>query len=507
MNLSREILSGISRSKAEVPAQEYFNLPEKVLQFGTGVLLRGLPDYFIDKANKQNIFNGRIVVVKSTAAGDADAFDKQDGLYTLCVRGIDNGNEVEENIVNASISRVLSAKTDWEKVLQCASNPNIEIVISNTTEVGIVLQQEDDIRSNPPSSFPGKLLAFLYERYQAFNGAKDKGLVIIPTELIPDNGTKLESIVEELAHLNKLDYAFIDWLENCNHFCNSLVDRIVPGKLPLAKQHEVEQQLGYSDELMIMSEVYGLWAIEGNNEIAAKLSFAQADRGVIIEANIDKYRELKLRLLNGSHTFCCGLAFLAGFHTVKEAMADEGFSAYITKLMYNEIIPSIAGNGITETEANDFAAKVLDRYRNPSIDHQWLSITMQYSSKMQMRNLPIIERYFDKFHAVPRYMALGMAGYILFMQTSKDATGKYWGNVAERNYLVTDDKAAFCYDQWNKNNGGQLVHEILKNKDHWGIDLAAYPGFEKAVAEQLELLQKNGAACVLSNLAPLAIEV
>jgi tagaturonate reductase len=507
MNLSKEIIDRIDKSKAEVPSQKYFDLPEKVLQFGTGVLLRGLPDYFIDKANKQGIFNGRIVVVKSTATGDADAFEKQDGLYTLCIRGLENGAEIEENVVNASISRVLSAKSEWDKVLQCASDPGIEIILSNTTEVGIVLQEDDDIHSNPPVSFPGKLLAFLFERYKAFNGAKDKGLIIIPTELIPDNGTKLEAIVEELAHLNKLDYSFMDWLENCNYFCNSLVDRIVPGKLPLQKQHEVEHQLGYSDELMIMSEVYRLWAIEGNKEIAAKLSFAMADAGVIVEENIEKYRELKLRLLNGSHTFSCGLAFLAGFHTVREAMADEGFATYITKLMYDEIVPSITGDRISNTEANEFAAKVLDRYRNPSIDHQWLSITMQYSSKMQMRNLPIIDRYFDKFNKVPHYMALGIAGYILFMQTRKDATGKYWGNVAERNYLVTDDKVAFCHDQWNKYKDGQLVHEILKNRDHWGVDLTLYPGLEKAVADELDALQKNGAAQVLSKIAPVAVEV
>jgi tagaturonate reductase len=478
-----------------------------VLQFGTGVLLRGLPDYFIDKANKQGTFNGRVVVVKSTAAGDADAFDKQDGLYTLCIRGIEEGKEVEEYHVNASISRVLSAKSDWDKVLQCASNPDLEIVISNTTEVGIALQADDDIRSNPPESFPGKLLAFLFERYTAFNGAKDKGLVIIPTELIPDNGTKLESIVEELAHLNKLDFEFMDWLENCNHFCNSLVDRIVPGKLPVQKQLQVEQQLGYKDELMIMSEVYRLWAIEGDQFIADKLSFAKADTGVIIEKNIDKYRELKLRLLNGSHTLSCGLAFLAGFHTVREAMDDDGFSAYITKLVYEEIIPAITGELISETEAKDFAAKVLDRFRNPHIDHQWLSITMQYSSKISMRVLPIIERYHQKFKSIPRHMALGIAAYILFMQTQKDATGKFWGHIKDRNYLVTDEKAEFCHNKWNDCQPEELVFEILKDQEHWGIDLTAIPGLVKSVEDHLRELQKDGAASIVAKQASMAVAV
>lgn len=490
-----------------MPSTEYFDLPEKVLQFGTGVLLRGLPDYFIDKANKQNAFNGRVVVVKSTGAGDADAFENQDGLYTLCIRGVENGEEVEEYIVNASISRMLSAKSDWDKILQCASNPDLEIVISNTTEVGIALQADDDIRSNPPESFPGKLLAFLFERYKAFNGAKDKGLVIVPTELIPANGTKLEGIVEELAHINKLDYAFMDWLENCNHFCNSLVDRIVPGKLPVQKQIEVEQQLGYKDELMIMSEVYRLWAIEGDKNIADKLSFAKADKGVVIEENIDKYRELKLRLLNGSHTLTCGLAFLAGFHTVRDAMDDEGFCAFISKLVYDEIIPAITGELVSEAEAKEFAAKVLDRYRNPSIDHQWLSITMQYSSKMSMRVLPIVERFYQKFKAVPQHMALGLAAYIFFMQTQKDATGKFWGHIKDRNYLVTDDKAEFCYNKWNTCKPEELVNEVLKDKTHWGTDLTLMPGLARAVENHLIELQKDGAASVLAKQTTIAVAV
>ena len=157
------------------------------------------------------------------------AFDKQDGLYTICVRGVENGKTIEENIINASISRVLCAKTEWKRILECAHNPEMKIIISNTTEVGIQLVQ-DDINSEPPVSFPGKLLAFLYERFKAFNGSEESGMVIVPTELITDNGTKLESIVLELAHRNNLDYKFIEWLENHNTFCNSLVDRIVPGK-------------------------------------------------------------------------------------------------------------------------------------------------------------------------------------------------------------------------------------------------------------------------------------
>src|SRR5436305_8871225 len=194
MILSQYTLKNISNNSVVIPDETLFELPEKVLQFGTGVLLRGLPDYFIDKANRLGIFNGRIVVVKSTAQGDSSSFAKQDGLYTLCVRGIENGKKVEENIIQSSISRVLHAHDEWEQVLECAHDSHMQVIISNTTEVGIQLVN-DDIRRHPPTSFPGKLLAFLYERFKAFGGSAHSGMVIIPTELIPDNGKKLESIV------------------------------------------------------------------------------------------------------------------------------------------------------------------------------------------------------------------------------------------------------------------------------------------------------------------------
>ena len=339
MILSKENTRQLSSNDAvKIPGEQLFELPEKVLQFGTGVLLRGLPDYFIDKANKQGIFNGRIVVIKSTSTGGVDAFSEQDGLYTLCVRGVEGDQIIEENILNASISRVLSASTEWNEILRCATNPEIEIVISNTTEAGVVLT-DDDIRLSPPTSFPGKLLACLHHRYKHFKADKSKGMIIIPTELLVDNGTVLKNILIELANKNKLSADFMDWLVNNNHFCNSLVDRIVPGKMAPDRQQKIEEKLGYRDNLLIMSESYRLWAIETNDlAVNDKLSFHKADEGVVITGDIGTFREVKLRLLNGSHTFTCGLAHLCGFVTVKEAMENKAFRKFITDLMLQEIV-------------------------------------------------------------------------------------------------------------------------------------------------------------------------
>ena len=498
MILSRYTLKNINSSSVIIPEDSLFELPEKVLQFGTGVLLRALPDYFIDKANRQGIFNGRIVVVKSTTHGNTSAFDKQDGLYTLCIRGINNGKIAEENIVNSSISRVLNAHDEWEQILECAHNQHMQIIISNTTEVGIQFVN-DDIRRHPPTSFPGKLLAFLYERFQAFGGSAHSGMVIVPTELIVDNGKKLESIVLELAHLNSLEDEFIGWLENHNCFCNSLVDRIVPGKPDAEKSLSLEKELGYTDDLLTMSEAYSLWAIEGDEEIKKILSFAEADEGVKIEPHIDIYRELKLRLLNGTHTLSCGPAFLAGYITVQEAMENETMSKFISDLMHNEIAPSIPYEVRLDT-SKDFGNKVLDRFRNQYIKHLWINITVQYSLKMKMRCIPVLLKHYQNNDTVPEAFALGFAAYLFFMKPVMQKDEKYYGELDDKHYFIHDEMAETFYKRWNILTPLELVQQVLRDNEFWGEDLHALPGFANAVTNKLDLIMQGKIQEALSTI-------
>ncbi len=498
--LTRYTLKNIPQETGiSLPLENVFDLPEKVLQFGTGVLLRGLPDYFIDKANRNGVFNGRIVVVKSTDTGDSSAFDKQDGLYTICVRGVENGHIVEENIINSSISRVISAKSEWGKVLQCASNPDMKLIISNTTEVGISFVK-DDIRFSPPVSFPGKLLSFLYERYKAFNGSAESGMVIIPTELITENGKKLEAIVLELAHLNGLEESFMDWLENSNYFCNSLVDRIVPGNPGASQKAAIESRLQYTDDLLIVAEAYRLWAIESANETVKNvLSFSQLDDGVAIAPDITKFRELKLRLLNGTHTLSCALALLSGFVTVKDAMENAEISGFMKNLMLKDISPAIIDETVSEESAHQFAASVLDRFCNPHIDHKWISISMQYSSKMKMRNVPVLLKYYERFKSVPEHIALGFAAYLLLMKVDKTENG-YSGTINSDAYTIQDDKAAWFSESWKKYSAGELVEKVLQEESLWGTDLTDLIGFPAAVSGYLNQLMTQGAKQTLKKM-------
>jgi len=491
------VVAGAAGPTVELPPPALFDLPERVLQFGTGVLLRGLPDFLIDQANRQGIFNGRVVVVKSTDGGDAAAFERQDNLYTVCVRGIEDEQPVSRDVVCASLSRVLSAKSQWADVLEFAASPTLQIVLSNTTEVGIVLDETDDVRATPPRSFPGKLLAVLLARYEAFAGAADKGLVIVPTELIPENGTKLRGILRELAESQVPDVGFLNWLENANTVCNSLVDRIVPGKPDAAAHAALTQELGYEDELLTMSEVYALWAIEGGERVQQALSFQPVHPGIIVQPDINQFKELKLRLLNGTHSLACGLAVLAGVPTVRGAMEDEHLLTYIRHLMLADLLPGIP-YPIDEKVGQRFGMQVLDRFRNPAVEHRWLAITLNYSAKLRMRVIPDLLHYAERFRAVPQYVALGFAAYLLFMRGTRQEAGKWYGEANGQEYPIQDEQAGFFADLWANCPPIELVQQVLSDLSLWGADLTALPGFNEAVTRYLLHMLQEGAAATLA---------
>jgi tagaturonate reductase len=481
LNKSHLASNSVNLSKhLNLPEQSVFNLPEKVLQFGTGVLLRGLCDYFIDKANKQGIFNGRIVVVKSTDKGDADDFNEQDGLFTHAVKGIENGQAVEEYILNASISRTLSARTQWQEILDCAKNPEMQIVISNTTEVGIAFLENDNISNNPPASFPVKLLGFLHERWKFFEGSIESGMVIVPTELVVGNGDLLKDIVLKQAQKNNLESAFIDWLKTYNSFCNSLVDRIVPGKPEKEMVVELQTKFGYEDNLMVLSEVYRLWAIQGDEHVRKILSFAQVDSGVIIERDIEIYRELKLRMLNGTHTLQCAISYLLGFRTVKDVMANDYLSRIIMNLMLGEIALAIPYK-IDSKVKDRFGRMVLDRFRNPFLNHKLLDISVQYTTKMKMRNIPILLEYYREFGKAPELFAMGFAAYLQFMKGEKEVNGTYYGESNGSYYPINCNFAPYFYEAWQDFN----LEKVLSNRSLWGEDLTQLEGFADAVRKYL----------------------
>lgn len=457
------------------------HFPEKILQFGTGILLRGLPDYFIHQANQLGIFSGSIVVIKSTP-GPAEDFEKQSGRFTTCIRGIDQGKKVSEDLVNTSISRVLAARDQWPDVLEAAVSPDLQIVVSNTTEVGIKFEPEL-ISQSPPNSFPAKLTAILYQRFKKL-GAQSGDLVVIPTELIPDNGKKLKEIVLKVMAHNKLGKEFGIWLEEKVMFCSSLVDRIVTKPSDTVK----ESLAGY-DTLTIQAEPYKLWAIEGGQKVKDICSFSAAGPGVIIAGSIEYYRERKIRLLNGTHTISVCLGFLYGFDTVYECMQDKEMSSFMEHVMLSEIEPTLTPG--SEEENRQFALEVLDRFRNPYTAHRLLSITLQATAKMKMRNIPTFIRYTRKFDRAPELLTRGFAAYLLFMKAVGKEGAGYFGLRRGVPYPIQDDQAGFFYEAWNGVGPTSLksfVNKIAQNTALWDHDLSQLPKFADSVTAQLEKL-------------------
>lgn len=288
--LNKRNLKKIRTRAVALPPASLFELPEKIMQFGTGALLRGLPAWCIDKANRKGIFNGRIVAV--TSGTELEMLHKQDALYTICERA---GTKKEQSVsftVNAAISRVLNENLHWEQILRCATNPEMKIVIADTNVADIVLKK-DNVHWQPPKSFPGKLLAVLYHRFKHFNGENNSGMVIIHSAT-PEPGKGLEAIVLELAHQSGLETAFLDWLETSNHFCHSVADRMVINNFSLLQQKELEKMMGYKDELLVMTESYRHWWIEVNNRNVQKiLSFSQADTGVVLSPQLSPFGHIK----------------------------------------------------------------------------------------------------------------------------------------------------------------------------------------------------------------------
>ncbi len=495
--LSHKSLAG--NSSVPFLPEDRFSLPEKILQFGTGVLLRALPDYFVETANRQGIFNGRIVVVKSTDRGDGAAFARQDNLYTLCTRALSRGKIVEKNQVCSAISRVLSARDQWPDILACAADPRIVAVISNTTEAGLQ-PVEEKIGPTPPVSFPGKLLAVLQARYRAFSGDPAMGWVIVPTELIPDNGPLLKNILTGLARYNQLEPAFIHWLETANTFCSSLVDQIVPGYPGPEAAAKIEAQLGYRDDLMALCEDYRLWAIEGDEKVREVLSFYQADPGMVIEPDIAVYRELKLRMLNAPHTLCCGLAHLCGIGTVKAGMVDPDLNAYIQRLMMDEIALAIP-HPVDAGRVRAYGLEVLDRFANPFLEHRWLNITLQYTVKMRMRVAPVLLEYYQRYNRTPEAIALGFAAWLHFILPKETTKGQYFGLRQGEPYLIDDQYAGYLMEQTAGRSPNQIPGIVLSDSKLWGQDLTGLPRFAERVAHYYLGMQENGARKTLSNFA------
>lgn len=478
------------------PTPEMLALPEKAVQFGTGAFLRGFVDYFLDAANTQGHFNGRVVAVGSTGSGRDQALGEQEGLYTLVERGLVDGVPVEQLRVIGSVSRALSAATEWEAVLACARNPLLEVIFSNTTEVGLTLDADDAPTLSPPRSFPGKLTRFLYERARTFAFAPSKGVVVLPCELLDRNGALLRELVLALAARWEYEPGFVRWVEQHVLFCDTLVDRIVPGAPAAEDVARIGDLLGYRDTLLTTAERFRLFVIQGDDAIRARLGFANADPGIVVTPDIAAYRQRKVSLLNGAHTICVTTALLAGCETVRDAMQHPQVGVFLRRVLLDEITPVV-----DTPDAEAFAHAVLERFDNPYVRHALIDITLHGTTKLRVRLVPTLVRAAQHFGRVPDGLAFGVAAHLVYLRGAYTAARRTQGLSVPIDEV--GDLIARRWEDVDLHTAAGLpafVCAVLADTTLWGVDLSVLPQFCALVSRYAHLILTEGAPRALEAL-------
>ena len=466
--------------------------PERVLQFGEGNFLRAFAEDFIDRLNQRAGFASKVVLVQPRGGGQKTkaALSGQEGLYTLLLRGKENGREKSEKRIISCVSRCLNPYSEYDAFLACAENPRLRFLISNTTEAGIAYDPACRFEDRPAQSFPGKLTQLLYRRFQVFGKEKGKGFILLPCELTPDNGKALEKCVTAYARQWRLGEDFQKWLREENIFCSTLVDRIVTG-YPEKEAAGLCRQQGYEDEAMVAAETFASWVIEGPPGLEKELPFAQAGLPVRITDDLGPYRERKVRILNGAHTAMVLGAYLAGRNIVRECMQDEVIRGFMNRAVHEEIIPTLS---LPEQELMDFAEAVTDRFDNPFIDHALLSIALNSASKWRTRVLPSLKGYIGRFHRLPACLTASLAFFIAFYRGARLEDEGLVGLRGREEYLIRDDRSVlefFC--EHREDSPNELAQAVLSHTDFWGEDLTGYQGLCDRVAGDLETVERKGA--------------
>lgn len=458
-----------------------YALPIKFLQFGQGNFMRGFFDWQVDLLNERSGLNAGVVVVRPRGGSGSPLLDVQDGLFTTVVRGLDeSGTPVSASRTISCVQREINPATMYGDYLALAQLPKLRFIVSNTTEAGIATNDSDAFDDAPPSTFPAKLTRLLFERYTHFAGAHDKGLVLLPCELIEQNGPALKAAVLHFARLWQLGAGFAGWLEHSCTFCSTLVDRIVTGYPENAAA--IEAELGYSDQFMVAAEHYYLFVIEGPASLGEELKLAGAKLNIRLVDDITPYKKRKVGILNGGHTALVPVALLAGLETVGQAVNDEQVGAYLADTLNQEIIPALP---LPQDELQQFARDVLLRFRNPYIQHRLASIALNSWSKFAARIAPQLLRYVDLRGQLPTRLVLALAATMRL----------YRGDVI----ALSDDAASLAWFAagWAEVDAGsrtllQLAQGWLANQHVWSRDLNQVEGLAQAVADALARIDALG---------------
>lgn len=476
-----ELLSRQKTNKVERPV--------KVLQFGEGNFLRAFVDYMIDIANEKGGFNGDIVLVKPIEFGSLERFHEQECQYTVQLRGIVDGEPKKINRVVTSVADAVDAYSEYEKYADFARLDTLRFIVSNTTEAGIVYDDTDRLEMNPPKTYPGKLTKLLYERYQHFGGAADKGLVMLPVELIDDNGIHLKDCVCRLAELWNLESGFVSWLNEACVFASTLVDRIVTG-YPKDEAQKLCEEFGYQDNLIVTGEPFALWVIESAADLSREFPLPAAGLPVIFTDNQKPYKQRKVRILNGAHTSFVLASYLCGNDIVLESMNDEMIVRFVRETIFDEVIPTLT---LPKEELEEFAEAVITRFNNPYVKHAHLAISLNSVSKWRARCLPSFLAYMEKEKKVPKHLAFSLAALMAFYTGGEIRDKALIGHRNGEEYRVMDDADVLEFFAENSSRpAGEYVHAVLGNAGFWGQDLSILEGVEGEITSDLSKIRELG---------------
>lgn len=464
--------------------------PERIIQFGEGNFLRAFVDWIVYNMNEKTDFNSSVVVVQPIEKGMIDLLNKQDCLYHLNLQGLDNGKTVNSLTMIDVISRALNPYTENDAFLKLAEQPEMRFVVSNTTEAGITFDPSCKLTDAPASSYPGKLTQLLYHRFKTFNGDKTKGFIIFPCELIFLNGHKLkESIYQYIEHWN-LGEAFKAWFTEACGVYATLVDRIVPG-FPRKEIAEIQEKVGYNDNLVVQGEIFHLWVIEAPETIAKEFPADKAGLNVLFVPSEEPYHERKVTLLNGPHTVLSPVAYLAGIDIVRDACQHEVIGKYIHKVMFDELMETL---NLPKDELMKFANDVLERFNNPFVDHQVTSIMLNSFPKYETRDLPGLKTYLTRKGKLPEGLVLGLAAIITYYKGGKRADG------AE---IVPNDAPEIMEllkSLWATGSTQEVAEGVLAATSIWGEDLNQMPGLTGMVKKFLDDIQEKGMMSVVKSI-------
>ena len=455
---------------------------EKVIQFGEGNFLRAFIEWIIWKTNQKTDFNGSVVVVQPIEKGMVSWLNEQDGLYHLNLQGLQNGEPVDSLDMIDVISRGINPYEDFEAYLRLAEQPEMRFVISNTTEAGIAFDPSCKFTDAPASSYPGKLVQLLYHRYETFKGAKDKGFIIFPCELIFENGKHLKECIRQYIDLWQLGPDFSAWFEEACGVYSTLVDRIVPG-YPRDNAAALCERAGYDDHLLDKAEIFHLWVIEAPKEIAAEFPADKAGLHVLFVPSEEPYHKRKVTLLNGPHTVLSPVAFLSGVNIVRDACNHEVISKYIHKVQFEELMQTL---DLPMDELEKFAGDVLERFDNPFVDHQVTSIMLNSFPKFQARDLPGVKTYLERKGELPKGLVFGLAAIITYYKGGKREDGV--------EIVPNDDQKIMdlLKELWATGDTQKVTDGVLGAEFIWQEDLNKVPGLNAMVKQDLDLIKSVG---------------